>query len=637
MGSPGCKSKTFKYGDTCKLKCRKERNFEGPGVYITCLGDDEWGDILTGQRDKWSGGDCWTVDELHKEYLRLPRPTLEERKCNHPDADQTKVDTIKWDTPRGTQWSEAEKKEVKQMLYEAFYKDRGANVASGDPNAERKTAARVIRLGFHDCVKSEDGSGGCDGCIDMKNINYRHHGGKDARGDESLRTKKPDWLNGNRGLETIVDFIERNIFTRKLASSKGRSLQQTGKSRADLWAFATLVAIEFTNGVDNVHCDNPHKDEGSRKVVCLQDNDKLRGCKNKLPRDFVFQTGRRDCKTNLSPAYSAPKRDLTPSGDLAGGQLTAWMKKYFHFTGKETVAIMGAHSVGNFHPEVSGYFYTVTSQAEDALSNQYYRNLASFEDWFFEPSVNRNMTKSYYNCRKSGTADGKRAKAYWKMKAQAAWTDHSPIQWIQHKVVCPNCEWAEHETWPNSFPPSQQAYVRQACKEYEQCQKDGSCEKRDKRLQAQNIIQCKPGTEYERFIWGRDEAATNADMSLYYDFLVDQKGFPYNCPLLDKEQGEVFTSQKGTGKGSWDFLHKQSNQPQFHGCGLQKHMEPCGSTPLYQIVEEFAEDKEKWLAVFVPTLEKMLRNGYADGQLRDNGGINGLQVTGSAGEYSQKI
>jgi hypothetical protein len=156
-------------------------------------------------------------------------------------------------------------------------------------------------------------------------------------------------------------------------------------------------------------------------------------------------------------------------------------------------------------------------------------------------------------------------------------------------------------------------------------------------LQAENIIQCKPGTEYERFIWGRDEAATNADMGLYYDFLVDQKGFPYNCPLLDKEQGQFFTSQKGTGKGAWDFLHKQSNQPQFHGCGLQKHAEPCGSKPLYQIVEEFAEDKEKWLDVFVPTLEKMLRNGYGDGQLRDNGGINELQVTGSAGEYWQKI
>merc|ERR1712176_1281337 len=35
--SPGCKSKIFKYGDTCKLQCRKERKFEGPGVYITCL------------------------------------------------------------------------------------------------------------------------------------------------------------------------------------------------------------------------------------------------------------------------------------------------------------------------------------------------------------------------------------------------------------------------------------------------------------------------------------------------------------------------------------------------------------------------------------------------------------------------
>ena len=38
---------------------------------------------------------------------------------------------------------------------------------------------------------------------------------------------------------------------------------------------------------------------------------------------------------------------------------------------------------------------------------------------------------------------------------------------------------------------------------------------------------------------------------------------------------------------------------------------------LSDIVEEFADDAEGWMEVFVPTLEKMLANGYSDDDLVD--------------------
>jgi len=109
-------------------------------------------------------------------------------------------------------------------------------------------------------------------------------------------------------------------------------------------------------------------------------------------------------------------------------------------------------------------------------------------------------------------------------------------------------------------------------------------------------------------------------------------GFPYNCPLLDKETGEPFAYDGIRGKGNWDYLHKRSNDNCDHGCGLQQHAEPCGSTPLYQLVEKFAEDKNEWLKVFVPTLEKMLRNGYGEEELNNNGGVIGLKMMGEAGQ-----
>ena len=37
---------------------------------------------------------------------------------------------------------------------------------------------------------------------------------------------------------------------------------------------------------------------------------------------------------------------------------------------------------------------------------------------------------------------------------------------------------------------------------------------------------------------------------------------------------------------------------------------PEGTTPLHQVFEEYAQDQDKWLNDFVPTMEKMLSNGY---------------------------
>ena len=47
-------------------------------------------------------------------------------------------------------------------------------------------------------------------------------------------------------------------------------------------------------------------------------------------------------------------------------------------------------------------------------------------------------------------------------------------------------------------------------------------------------------------------------------------------------------------------------------CGPNQLEYPPGSTPLYQIFEEYAADQQKWVDDFFPTMEKMLSNGYDD-------------------------
>ena len=41
--------------------------------------------------------------------------------------------------------------------------------------------------------------------------------------------------------------------------------------------------------------------------------------------------------------------------------------------------------------------------------------------------------------------------------------------------------------------------------------------------------------------------------------------------------------------------------------------EPAGSTPVSQIMDEYANNQSTWINDFIPTMEKMMRNGYSAG------------------------
>ena len=45
----------------------------------------------------------------------------------------------------------------------------------------------------------------------------------------------------------------------------------------------------------------------------------------------------------------------------------------FGFTGRETVAIMGAHTVGRLHYPISLFRYLWTTRTEGSLNNDYYK------------------------------------------------------------------------------------------------------------------------------------------------------------------------------------------------------------------------------------------------------------------------
>ena len=84
---------------------------------------------------------------------------------------------------------------------------------------------KMLRLAFHDCVPYEDGTGGCDGCLNLD---------KDLEHNNGLQFT----VAVLEKLYTEVDFPKHKMFKNFKLEKSPKDL---GISRADLWAFAGLV------------------------------------------------------------------------------------------------------------------------------------------------------------------------------------------------------------------------------------------------------------------------------------------------------------------------------------------------------------------------------------------------------------
>ena len=79
----------------------------------------------------------------------------------------------------GAPWTHQEVLIVKSKLYSIF-SGRGGYDALKQIYGENPStwmdvpnAAKMLRLGFHDCLKYKDGTGGCDGCLNWEGVGHR--------------------------------------------------------------------------------------------------------------------------------------------------------------------------------------------------------------------------------------------------------------------------------------------------------------------------------------------------------------------------------------------------------------------------------------------------------------------------------
>ena len=92
-----------------------------------------------------------------------------------------------------------------------------------------------------------------------------------------------------------------------------------------------------------------------------------------LSGPIQFRTGRADCITSEAQPYITYKEEAHPSIMTNGEGTIEFFKTYFNFTGRETVAILGGHTLGRLNVQHSLLPYVWTSRGGQLFNNHYYK------------------------------------------------------------------------------------------------------------------------------------------------------------------------------------------------------------------------------------------------------------------------
>ena len=243
---------------------------------------------------------------------------------------------------------------------------------------------KFVRLAFHDCVRDTE-TGGCNGCLNFRNMGAEGKGSK-SQGCHKNQSCPKDSLAreiDNNNLLWLARVLEILYTNARPPFSRGRkfqfkiSLRDSGKSRADLWAFAGIVAMETASQINNYLC------RGGGTGLCPgQFDERSPPCKYTLPT-LSFKSGRRDCISSCTGAdafygFCSTAEESLPDPLGNGESVTTFFKDTFNFTRKESVAILGVHTLGHAHEQISGFrHYPWTNSFKEVLNNNYYKQMAN--------------------------------------------------------------------------------------------------------------------------------------------------------------------------------------------------------------------------------------------------------------------
>ena len=297
----------------------------------------------------------------------------------------------------------------------------------------------LIQLAFHDCLRYEDGTGGCDGCLNWQGVGYRS-----PKAWGGVMKKHPEWVDAwpkvtkttnnklqlsARSLELIYTLTDWPPGARSLDSS----LRESGKSRADLWQFAGNIALEKAINSTSAGCQQEYRKNGGhpeRQIKAIEGRDK---CEMRLKRPIPFRSGRVDCIPDESLkwtpyAFEATKTEKHSNPHGSANQIIDNLRDDFNFTARDTISLMALHGLsGGINAEQStkyswiGGRHRQGGKANRTFSNMYHKFLNGKTFWRGdnEEYGGRNYP-DYFIGDKDGNPVGGTA---WSIRCRMQWND----------------------------------------------------------------------------------------------------------------------------------------------------------------------------------------------------------------------
>jgi len=483
---------------------------------------------------------------------------------------------------------------------------------TGEPAGESlPDAAKFVRLGFHDCFKYKDGSGGCDGCLRFYDMFHKYN---DLASGDKRQMRRGDPVSGtNNGLYLAADVLDL-IYTKPDFPGNTHplpeSLEASGKSRADLWAFAALVATDYAMMENNHGCTQNEPCNHLYNELGIE-------CEINVGRNLVFTTGRMDCaeESKATPEsdgyvhtqpfelakghkyrnYETTKDEDTPNPSGNSSMITDYMARVFGFSKKETVAIMGAHSLGEMHGINGLWKYTWQWQQTKFLNNNYYRMLVSKPSYFM--MCEKDWGSPRLPFRRAGGPNGRPAKTGWFVRPIRKSVSGGPYEWFHWYNRCPLCYKRRGGGWVSDEPRGDESYQSNKCcecNEQEPEDVDPACWTEDTKVT-------------------KDECMLPTDMAMYISFDSDPKtGFPSGCPGMSPPESWNHDNIVNVAKNGWQAgvpVEFYSTEPL---CPKTQLNDGKGTKSMSELVEEYADNQNGWAKDFYDAWEKMLSNGYAE-------------------------
>jgi len=486
---------------------------------------------------------------------------------------------------------------------------------------------KLIRLAFHDCIPYEDGTGGCDGCLNWEGMDDPFPSVFSQTGHY---TWKPVLKTNNQFLDRVVENLEKiykNIDWPYTNPSLEVSLYQSGKSRADLWQFAALVALEEALERANRACD---LDYHQRQQVTLLEGRKE--CEIKLTKPLKFMTGRKDCITQEDPTYKTYHEENHPKLFGDGKDLIDYGMSAFGMSPEHWSALQGIHGIVDF---IDGPGTKYTWFGSGYISNTYFKQIAN-KPMYKGPSTGGDLSftdcigdfesaplwKTFGNFS-VGKPDGEpNSNNGWRVQCWHLWNTTEGGPCFMRPI--------KSNAWdaPN---PGQEANEMCFNQRWDASPSDGPCQINTSRCpdaycDENNILRGARAQGVTQTYEGPYQDASQQEQNQRKWFGVDNRfGFPWEigmywnltvgglnqramgCPGLDVPFGTI---DRETELGSPNWPYKKGFASPAMNCGLNDYKPMGCPASMHEIIDELATDNEIFAEKFLEGWQLMTNNGY---------------------------